>query len=258
MSRENKVRERLESGGNVLGARAETMSPVLVEVYGRLGYDFVWLDFEHAGASPYDSTALDPLVRAAESTDIELLVRVPHGEPPLVHKVLDAGVSTLLVPRVESADQVERAVRAARFEFDGEPGDRGWGGGRPTAWGADAENFTERQDEQVLVGAMIESAAAVADVEEILSVPHLGFAFIGANDLSVSLGHPQETDHPEVVDAIERIESACLDANVPFGAPKHDTDAAAAALEDGYSVLRVGDEVGSVREVLGDRLEALR
>ena len=258
MTRENEVRRRLESGENALGARAETMSPAMVEVYGHLGYDFVWLDFEHTGASPYDSTAFDALVRAAESADIELLVRVPHAEPPLVHKVLDTGVSTLLVPQVESAEEVETALRAARFEFDGEPGNRGWGGGRPTKWGADAENFTARQDEQVLVGAMIESESAVENVEDILSVPHLGFAFIGANDLSVSLGHPQETDHPDVVDAIERVESACRDAGVPFGAPKHDTEAATEALEEGYSILRVGDEVGSVREVLGDRLDALR
>ncbi|WP_254546879.1 HpcH/HpaI aldolase family protein [Halomarina pelagica] len=258
MNGENEVRSRLESGEIVLGARAETASPVLVEVYGQLGYDFVWLDLEHAGPSPYDGTAFDALVRAAEIADVELLVRVPHAESPLVHKVLDTGVTTLLVPQVESADQVERAVRAARFEFDGEPGNRGWGGGRPTKWGADAEGFTERQDGQVLVGAMIERRSAVESVEEILSVAHLGFVFIGANDLSISMGHPRETDHPEVAAAIERVESACLDAGVPFGAPRHDTEAAAAAIDDGYTVLRVGDEVGAVREVLGDRIDALR
>lgn len=258
MPLDNKMRERLESDEAVFGARTHTMSPLLVEVYGQLGYDFVWLDFEHTGASPYDSTAFDALVRAAESADIELLVRVPHADPPLVHKVLDTGVTSLLVPRVESAEEVHRAVKAARFEFDGAPGDRGYGGGRPAAWGADAENFTERADEEVLVGAMIESEAAVENVEDILAVPHLGFAFIGANDLSVSMGHPQETDHPDVVEAIERVEEACLAADVPFGAPRHDTEAAADAVDDGYRVLRVGDEVGAVRDVLGDRIDALR
>ena len=257
MTRPNGMRERLESGEAVLGARAETVSPLLIEVYGELGYDFVWLDLEHAGPSPYDSTAFDALVRAAECGDIELLLRVPHADPPLVHKVLDTGVKTLLVPRIESADEVERAVRAARFDFDGEPGDRGFGGGRPTGWGADAAEFTDREDREVLIGAMIESRAAVEDIEDILSVPHLGFAFVGANDLSISMGYPRETDHPEVREAIETVEEACRDAGVPLGAPKHDTNAATAALDDGYRVLRVGDEVGAVREVLGDRIDAL-
>lgn len=257
MTRPNGMRERLESGEVVLGARAETVSPLLIEVYGGLGYDFVWLDLEHAGPSPYDSTAFDALVRAAECAEVELLVRVPHADPPLLHKVLDTGVKTLLVPRIESAEEVERAVRAARFAFDGEPGDRGFGGGRPTGWGADTENFIDREDEAVLIGAMIESRAAVENIEEILSVPHLGFAFVGANDLSISMGHGRETDHPEVREAIETIEEACLGEGIALGAPKHDTEAAAAALEEGYRVLRVGDEVGSVREVLGDRIDAL-
>lgn len=254
----NHIGERLESDEPALGARAETFSPVMVEVYGQLGFDFVWLDIEHGGPSPYDSTAFDALVRAAESAGIELLVRLPTGDPPMIHKVLDTGVTTLLIPQVESAAEVSEAVEAAHFSYDGGPGARGFGGGRPTGWGADSEGFIEDQDETVLVGAMIEHRDAVEEVEEILSVPELGFAFIGANDLSISMGHPRQTDHPEVQEAIATVEDACRDAGIPFGAPKHDTDAAAAAIDDGYSILRVGDEVGAVRDALGVRLDALR
>ena len=254
----NHISERWDSDEPALGARAETFSPVMVEVYGQAGFDFVWLDIEHGGPSPYDSTAFDALVRAAESAEIELLVRLPTGDPPMIHKVLDTGVTTLLIPQVESATEVREAVEAAHFSYDGGPGARGFGGGRPTGWGADSEGFIEDQDESVLVGAMIEHRDAVDRVEEILSVPELGFAFIGANDLSISMGHPRQTGHPEVQDAVATVEDACRDAGMPFGAPKHDTDDAAAAIDDGYGILRVGDEVGAVRESLGDRLDVLR
>jgi 2-dehydro-3-deoxyglucarate aldolase len=254
----NHIRERIGRDEPALGARAETFSPVMIEVYGRMGFDFVWLDLEHGGPSPYDSAAFDALVRAAESAGIELLVRIPSGDPPMIHKVLDTGVTTLLIPQVESAAEVREAVAAAHFSYDGGPGARGFGGGRPTGWGADDEGFIEDQDGAVLVGAMIEHRDAVESVEEILSVPELGFAFVGANDLSISMGHPRETDHPEVQEAIATVEDACLEAGVPFGAPKHGTDAAASAIGDGYGILRVGDEVGAVREALGSRLDALR
>lgn len=254
----NHVRERLARDEPAIGARTETFSPVMVEVYGQLGYDFVWLDIEHAGPSPYDTTAFDALVRAAEGAEIELMVRPPSGDPPLVHKVLDAGVTTILIPQVESVEEIREAVEAAHFVYDGGPGARGFGGGRPTGWGADSEGFIERQDEAVLVGAMIEHRDAVDAVEDILSVPELGFAFIGANDLSISMGHPRQTDHPEVQAAIEIVEDACRDAGIPFGAPKHDTEAAADAISNGYNVLRVGDEVGAVRDSLGARLDTLR
>lgn len=252
----NNIRGRFERSEAVLGVRAETFSPVLVEVYGRLGFDFVWLDFEHGGPSLYDSTALGSLVDAAERAAIELLVRPPSGDPPLIHKVLDAGIRTLLIPRIETAEEVRRAIRATQFVYDDGPGDRGWGfgAGHP----ADADEFAEHADESVLVGTMIEHRRAVENIEDILAVPNLGFAFIGANDLSISLGYPRETDHPEVREAIERVENACLDAGVPFGAPRHDTETAATALETGYRILRIGDEVGAVREILGRRLDVLR
>lgn len=253
----NHVRKRFERGETALGARAETFSPVVVEMYGHLGFDFVWLDFEHGGPSPYDSTALGPLVDAAERAGIELLVRPHAGDPPLIHKLLDAGVRTLLIPRVETAEEVRRTVRATQFVYDDGPGDRGWGFGAGHT-GVSAEEFVEHADEHVLVGAMIEHRRAVENIEDIIAVPNLGFAFVGANDLSISLGHPRETDHPEVREAIERAEDACLDADVPLGAPRHDTETAATALEAGYRLLRVGDEVGAVREMLGARLDVLR
>ncbi|WP_129113915.1 HpcH/HpaI aldolase family protein [Halegenticoccus tardaugens] len=258
MLRENNFRRRLESDKAVLGARSKTMTSMLVEVYGQLGFDFVWLDFEHAGKSPYDSTGFESIVRAAESVDIELLVRVPNEDPALIHKVLDTGVSSLLIPQVESAKEVQRAVKAARFSFDGEPGNRGFGGGRDAMWGADVEGFTEREDESVIVGTMIETLAAVEDIENILNVPHLGFVFIGPMDLSISMGYPAQTDHPEVTNAIEIVEDACADAGVPIGIPKHDTEGAVSLLERGYRILRVGDEVDSVREILGNRHNELR
>jgi 2-dehydro-3-deoxyglucarate aldolase len=105
---------------------------------------------------------------------------------------------------------------------------------------------------------MIETAAAVENVEELAAVPELGFAFVGPADLSVSLGHPFEKDHPEVRDAIETVREACLDADVPLGWVTDDTDDAADAIERGYRLLRIGDEVASARSVLGSRLDALR
>jgi 2-keto-3-deoxy-L-rhamnonate aldolase RhmA len=256
----NHIRERFEQGEAALGARVETFSPMLIEVYGQLGYDFAWLDFEHGGPSPYDSTALDPLVGAAQCAGIELLIRPPSGDPPLIHKILDTGVRSVLIPRIETTEEVREAVRAAHFVYDGVAGDRGWGVGasHPTGEDPTSDEFIEREDESVLVGVMIEHRRAVENIDNILAVPELGFAFIGANDLSISLGHPRETDHPEVRDAIETVERACIDADVPFGAPHHDTDAARTALEAGYRILRIGDEVGAVRDALGTRLDALR
>jgi len=253
----NAVRERLEAGERVLGARAKTHAPTLIEVYGELGYDFVWLDFEHGGPSPHDYAGLETMTRATDAAGIEPLLRLPGPDPGLVRKSLDAGARTLLVPRVETATEVRRAVEAAHFTYDGEAGERGLETGRDTEYGA-REDHVRRSDATVLVGAMIETVEAVENLAEILAVPELGFAFVGPGDLSVALGHPAEKDHREVVATVDEIQQACLDAGVPFGMPVDSTPTARAAIDDGAELVRVGDEVSAAREVLSPRLETLR
>ena len=138
------VRDALEVGEVALGARTSTYSPAAVEVFGGLGLDFVWIDLEHGGPSADDAGAIEALVRAAESAGVEPLVRLPTGEGYLVRSVLDAGVRTVLVPRVETAAEVREAVAAARFTQDGAPGTRGSASGRASDWGAKPGDYVER------------------------------------------------------------------------------------------------------------------
>ena len=258
MSGENILLRSLEDDEAVFGASVATFSPAIIEIYGELGLDFAWLDFEHAGPSPYDSTVFEEFTRAADVANIELLVRLPSGEPPLVRKVLDAGVRTILIPRVETAAEVERAVAAARFSHGNEIGDRGIGVGRTSQWGGSLNDLVEREDDNILIGTMIENSDAVQNVEDILSVPDLGFAFIGPADLSVSLGHPLEKTHPDVQTAIETVRKACIDTGVPVGCIQNDVSAATKAIENGYRILRIGDEISAVREVLSGRFKRIR
>ena len=252
----NQLRDVLAVGSVAFGARASTLSPAMVEVYGGLDLDFVWLDFEHTGASPLDSIPFEHLARAAEAAGVSLLVRLPSGDPAAVRKVLDTGVRSIVVPRVETAADVRRAVRAARFDHAGEPGDRGVAHGRSTGWGTDID--LDREDDTVLVGAMIETAAAVDNLEDILSVPGLGFCYLGPGDLSVSLGQPMALDHPTVEEAVQTTLTGCSEADVPLGRSVTTTAAAREAIEAGYGLVRLGDEVAAVEADVGSRLEAVR
>lgn len=253
-----RIRDALESGGVALGARTLTRSPAMIEALGRLGLDYVWIDLEHGGPSAGDATTIADYVRAAEAGGVEPLVRLPSGEGHVVRKVLDAGVRTVLIPRVETAAEVRAALKAARFVYDGEPGARGSASGRAADWGDKPPDYAGREDATTTVGVMIENRHAVADIDAILSVPELGFAFIGPGDLSVSLGHPLSTGHPHVVEAIDGVRAACLDAGVPVGRIADGVDDAIEAVESGYRVVRIGGDVAAARQVLGGRLDGVR
>jgi len=257
MEQYNGFRRTIEDGGVVYGARASTFSPTVIEVFGELGIDFVWLDFEHMGPSPYDSTVFENLTRAAEAGGTELFVRIPSGDPPLVRKVLDAGVRNLLIPRVDSAAEVRRAVEATRFVYDGEPGERGKASGRSSAWGT-APDYVVTEDREVCLGVMIEKTTAVDELDEILAVPELGFVFVGPSDLSAQMGHPTNKHHPAVQDRIAEIRAAALDAGVPLGGIANDPAAIEDAKQQGYQIIRMGGDLGSIRQTLRDRLARVR
>lgn len=254
-----RIADAYDAGRPAIGARCVTRTPALIQVYADLGFDFAWIDLEHAGVSPRDADAIGSLVWAAEAAGIELLVRLPSGEPDVIRKVLDAGVRTVLIPRVETAQEVRRAVEAARFRYGGESGERGIASSQTSRWGAALdEGYTAREDRETMVGVMIENRSAVDNLDAILSVPDLGFTFIGPADLSVSLGRPLETEHGDVTAAMAEIRDACVAAGVPVGRIVNDADGALDAVDAGYRLLRIGGEVEAARTILGERMNALR
>ena len=251
----NDLRTQMEAGDVALGVLDSTYSPTLVEMYGELGLDFVWLDFEHGGPDPWDGPTVENLLRAGERTGIELLVRLPDTDPTLVRKALDIGVRTLFLPRVETAEEVRAAVKSARFEYDGDAGDRGLAAPRARRWGL-GDEYVESEDSETMVGTTIETQAAVENIDEILAVPDLGFVFIGPFDLSVGLGHPGELDHPDVEEAVETVRSAAVDADVPVGGLGFGMDDVNQKVADGYQMLNLGSTTGALQQAVRDWLEA--
>lgn len=244
----------LKTEGEIyFGSATKVYSPTVVELFGRLGLDFVFVDLEHAGFSPWDSEPLSNLSRAADASGTELLVRIPSDDAmnhqPLIRKVTGCGVNNLLIPRVSTAEEIRKAVKAAYYWFGDEVGDRGVGSTRATHWGEDfGEADMRAADKKTNIGVMIETESAVKELDEILGVEGLGFAFIGPADLSHSLGRPMAMDDPEIKGVIGEIEQKCRSHGVPLaGAFGYDKSTIAEYIETGYGLLLVGSDLGAIK-----------
>lgn len=251
----NDLRDGLTAGRTLLGATATTLSPTMIDVYGKLGLDYVWLDHEHIGPASADGRNFEWIARGAATAGIEPLVRVESGDGHVVRKVLDAGIRSIVIPRVETAAEVRAAVEASRFDYDGAPGERGFGTALASDWGDRPDDYIAREDATVLVGVMLENESALANAEDILSVPGVGFGWVGPSDLSVSLGQPLDFDHPDVEAAIEAFLAAGRETGVPIGTSAGYAGGVEPAIEDGYRLVTLGSEVGAARQVIGDALE---
>src|SRR5689334_11115477 len=93
-------------------------------------------------------------------------------------------------------------------------------------WGLSVEDYMDRCDPwplnpqgELLLGVKLESPEGIANCEEIIAVPGLGFAEIGPGDLSLSLGYrtiPREPFPPEMQAARDRVLAACRNNGVAF------------------------------------------
>jgi 4-hydroxy-2-oxoheptanedioate aldolase len=214
--RANHARHRLKRGEPSIGTWLSLPSPEAAEYVSRLGFDWLVVDAEH---NPIDIRTLAHMFAAMAASDTAPMVRLPWNTPEHFKRVLDAGAWGMVVPMVNSREEAERAVEAARYYPEG---NRSVGGGRfPMSFDAGAEEYFRNANDEILVVLQIEHIRGVENADAILSVPGVDACFIGPNDLAASmglgLGVPLESDIPPLMDAIAEIKAACLRNGVAPG-----------------------------------------
>ena len=171
------------------------------EICAGAGFDWLLIDGEHA---PNDlNTILAQLQAIAAYPASHAIARVPvgHGHvgTALIKQYLDLGVQTILVPMVDTAEQARAVVQATRYPPQGI---RGMAGARASRWGRIAD-YAQQANEQVCVLVQAETQTALDNLDAIAAVEGVDGVFIGPADLSASMGHIGEQDHPRVRAAME-------------------------------------------------------
>ncbi len=201
----NRIKERLAKGEIALGAKVDLASPDIVEMVGIAGYDFAWIDCEH-GAIDLE-TAMH-MMRAADATGTTPVVRIAGQSGVDIMRLLDAGAMGIIVPDVSTPTQAAAAVAAAHYRTLRVP--NGMRGACPRIRAAghqvdDWTSFAEWSNDNTLLWLSIESMAGALALDEILEVPGFDAIILGPFDLSVSMGYPGESTHPEVARQIDLI-----------------------------------------------------
>lgn len=189
-------------------------SPKLIEIVGAHGgFDALWLDQEHAGLTMRD---IELATLAARANGLDHFVRLPATDYASIMRPLEAGAGGVMVSMVQGVADAEQAVRWAKFWPRGERGLNG--GNRDGQFGlTPTTEYVTRANAETFVGIQIETAGALASVDEIARIPDVDLIFVGPADLSQVLGVPGEFEHPRCLDAIEQIAAECEAAGKPWG-----------------------------------------
>lgn len=205
----NRVLEAYRAGRPSVGTFTHMRSSVAVEALGTAGLDFVILDTEHCVQNP---ETLADCITAADAAGLDALVRIHSVTREAVLHPLDLGAKGLIVPAVETVEEVERLVRYAKFP---PVGNRGFCPTRDGLWGYDEASlagagvYMDRSNRETLLIPQCETAGCLAHIEEIAAMEGVDGIFVGPLDLSIALGCPMELDAPPMRQALERVVAAC-------------------------------------------------
>ncbi|WP_181164680.1 HpcH/HpaI aldolase family protein [Amaricoccus solimangrovi] len=256
----NALLERLKTKKSIIGMQCFTGSAALVEIMGFSGFDWVSIDMEHTTISFAD---VENLTRAAEVSGMIPMVRVAENEPLLIAKALDAGAVGVIVPHIQTAADLRKALASARFAPEGDRGKCGQV--RGSHYGADGvpwSEFWKKKNDSVVIMPLVEEREGIENLDEILAVDGVDVLWLGIGDLAQSYGVPGAPMNKEPLlsvarEAIAKTRAAGKVLLAP-SSPVHTHDYCRELLEMGFGGISYGTDTSIFRNVCRDAMAIVK
>ncbi|HUQ43686.1 MAG TPA: aldolase/citrate lyase family protein [Candidatus Limnocylindria bacterium] len=237
------LRRRILSGETLFGAWASLGSPGSAELVGRAGFDWIVVDLEHGNTSEAELLAH---LNAIEVSGSVALVRPQSGERLRIGRALDMGAAGIVVPRLDTVEEVREAVTFLRYPPGGQRGvallTRGARLGTVNHAGVAALN------DDIVGIVQIETPPALAAAEEIAATDGVDVLFVGPADLSHSLGVPGQFGSDVYRAALRKVVAACRAHGKAAGILLYDHASFAPHLEQGFTFVGLGADISFVNE----------
>ena len=250
--RKNRTQALWQAGDCAFNVWIQNPATVQAEMLATLGFDAVTVDMQHGFV---DYAAAVGLFTAISTTAATPLVRVRDNDPGQIGQVLDAGAYGVICPLVNTAREAEAFVEACRYPPVGR---RSFGPMRATIYAG--TDYFAHANETILAIAQIETATALEQLEEIVTVPGLDAVYVGSADLSLSLGGRPVIDHadPAAAKVHAQIVETAHRHGVKVGLHAPDEAAARRCLEHGADLVTLGNDHAMVVAAARRVLEAAR
>jgi 2-keto-3-deoxy-L-rhamnonate aldolase RhmA len=216
-------------------------SALAAEVCALSGFDWLLVDLEH-GAGGEEGLVGQILAGAAHG--VPVIVRVEAAERIRMGHVLDLGVAGVMLPRLNSPDEVREALRHLWYPPHGDRGVAGYN--RAREFGGDGREPQEVND-SILSVVQIESVSALESVSEIAAIPGVDVLFVGPSDLSTSMGIPGQFDAPELLAAFDAVIAAAREQKISAAILAGDLSRVEPLSVRGFDFIAVGSDSSLLR-----------
>ena len=226
------ARAQRRNGEVVLGPFVNLSTPVLIEVAGLAGFDFVIIDMEHG---PIRIETAQTLCIAADAASIIPIIRVRKNDEAEILSALDVGATGVQIPQISVKEDAIHAVRSSKY---GPVGERGLSP-LTRAWDYSKQKGAAWHNEQTMVIVHVEGIRGIQNLDEIVSVDGLDVIFLGPYDLSNSLGIPGQVTDPRVVEMMKTAVRKIRDAGKAVGTFADDPERARMWIDVGIQYMSI-------------------
>ena len=250
-----KLAALLKPNGRALCAWTSMYEPAIAELLAREDFDAVVLDMQHGAL---DFAGASRAILSVALAGKPAIVRVPVGDLALASRLLDAGASGIVAPMINSVDDARRFVEFTKFPPLGE---RSWGPRAAlTLSGLEGSGYLGAANAMTQSIAMIETRAALAELDDILAVEGVDGVLIGPSDLSITLseGRKVEPRGGDVFNEIPRIVARAKAHGKYAGMVCPDGADAHAMLALGFRLCSVSSDLLLLRKAARAELAAAR
>ncbi|TDR94712.1 aldolase/citrate lyase family protein [Enterovirga rhinocerotis] len=234
----NAFKAAILRGERQIGLWSSLCSPIVAEIIGGAGFDWILIDTEH---SPNEVPDVVAQLQALATSTATPIVRPAWNDPVLIKRFLDAGAQSLLLPFVQNEAEAKAAVAATRYPPHGIRGITT--SGRAGGYGR-IKDYLHKAPAEICVLVQVETREALDDLEAIARVDGVDGVFIGPADLSASLGHLGDQAHPVVQDAIRDAIGRLKAVGKPAGILTGNEEQARRYIEWGATFTAVGADLG--------------
>jgi len=252
--KKNYLKEVLMNGKTVFGPFLKITDPAVVEIMGFAGFDFVIIDQEHG---PISVQSAQDMIRAAESVNINPIIRVANNDESLILRALDIGAQGIEIPQINCKSDALRAVNSVKYSPQG---------GRGVCRYVRAANYSsmdkfkyfESANQETMIIIHIEGVKGINNLDEILSVSGIDVVFIGPYDLSQSLGIPGKVNDSLVVEKMKEVVLKCKQHKIAVGTFADDVQTAKIWTSLGVQYMSFSVDVGILYEAGKDIMNKLK
>jgi len=247
--------QRLQAGEVVFGATVmEYLRPSLVKTFCNAGFDFIFIEMEHALFSP---ERLSDFILCVRDHGLAVVAKTGQLERAATARLLEAGALGIQLPRTECFNDLEQLQSFMKYPPLGTRASATGYGNSAYVKPPNKRQWYDQMNEETFLVAHIETRRGVENIEEIVSLPGLDICLVGTSDLSLDYGKPGDYTSDEFRALVQQVFDASRRQGVVCGIPTSDYDSVKYWIEHGVQFFECATELDLLRSAASKTIDAL-